>query len=36
MVIVIVHELEFDEVELGEAVAPILRGLSLLAGSAAP
>jgi len=36
MVIVIVHELEFDEVELGEAVAPILRGLSLLAGSVDP
>ena len=36
MVIIIVPELEFDEVELGEAVAPILGGLSLLAGSADP
>lgn len=36
IVIVIVHELEFDEVELVGAVTTILRGLSLLAGSADP
>jgi len=36
MVIIIVPELEFDELELAEAVASILGGLSLLAGSADP
>jgi hypothetical protein len=36
MVIIIVPELEFDDVELAEAVVPILGGLSLLAGSADP
>jgi len=36
MVIVIVPELEFDDVELGEAVASIAGTLSLLAGSADP
>jgi len=36
MVIVIVQELEFDEVELAEAPTSIGGGLSLLAGSAAP
>jgi len=35
-VIIIVPELELDEVELGEAAAPIVGGLSLLAGSADP
>jgi hypothetical protein len=35
-VIIIVPELEFDDVELLEAVASILAGLSPLAGSAAP
>jgi len=35
MVMVIAHELEFAEVELGEALASI-AGLSLLAGSADP
>jgi hypothetical protein len=35
-VIIIVPELEFDDVELAEAVVPILGGLSTLAGSAAP
>ncbi len=36
IVIVIVPELEFDEVELAEAVATIVGCLSLLAGSADP
>ena len=36
MVIIIEPELEFDEVELGEAVTSIGGGLSLRAGSAAP
>ena len=36
MVIIIVPELEFDEVELSEAVASILGGSSALAGSADP
>ncbi|MGA8849391.1 MAG: hypothetical protein WB564_06175 [Dehalococcoidia bacterium] len=36
MVIVIVQELEFDEVDSEEAVASIVGGLSLLAGSADP
>jgi len=36
MVIIITPELEFDEVELVEATASILAGLSLLAGSADP
>jgi len=36
MVIIIVPELEFDEVELGEAVAPILGGASLPAGPVDP
>ena len=36
MVIVIVPELEFDEVELGEAAASIVGGPSGLAGSADP
>ena len=36
MVIIIAPELEFDEVELVEAAASILGGLSPLAGSADP
>jgi len=36
MVIIIVPELEFADVELWEAIASILGGASLLAGSAAP
>ena len=36
MVIVIVQELEFDEVELGEAAVLISGGHSSLAGSVAP
>jgi hypothetical protein len=36
MVIIIVPELEFDELELAEAAVPILGGLSPLAGSADP
>jgi hypothetical protein len=36
MVIIIVPELEFDEVELADAVASILGVLSLLAGSVDP
>jgi hypothetical protein len=36
MVIIIVPELEFDEVELGEAAASIGGGLSPLAGSVDP
>jgi len=36
IVIVIVPELEFDELELPEAAVSILGGLSLLAGSADP
>ena len=34
--IIIVPELEFDDVELREAAASIVAGLSLLAGSADP
>jgi hypothetical protein len=36
IVIVIVQELEFDDVEFVEALASIVGGLSPLAGSAAP
>jgi len=36
MVIIIVPELEFDDVELGEAAASIAGGSSALAGSAGP
>jgi hypothetical protein len=36
MVIIIAPELEFDDAESWEAVAPILAGLSLLTGSADP
>jgi len=36
MVIVIVPELEFDDVELVQAVTPSIAGLSPLAGSADP